>query len=57
MKNPISKKDKKKSSYRVLRGGRWSLKPGYIRAASRSYVTPSGRYVSYGLRIVRTKKE
>jgi formylglycine-generating enzyme required for sulfatase activity len=40
-------------SGRVLRGGSWSIYAQYLRAARRSYNTPSNRISSFGFRLVR----
>ena len=37
----------------VVRGGSWLYNPRYLRAALRIWGTPSGRYFSYGFRIVQ----
>ena len=58
MKNPISKKDKKKKkrSDRVFRGGGWYYEARYVRVSNRVRDEPSGRDLDLGFRIVRTKK-
>ena len=40
-------------SYRVLRGGSWSVSAQVVRSAFRSYFTPSYRYYGLGFRLVR----
>ncbi len=39
---------------RVLRGGSWGFRPGYLRAAFRSRVTTGGRSYGFGFRVART---
>ena len=57
MKNPIKGKHKKKSTYRVVRGGCWRNSAQFLRVAGRSGVGPSGRNRNLGFRIVRSKDE
>ena len=38
--------------YRVCRGGSWGLYPTHCRSANRGGGTPSGRFYSYGFRVV-----
>jgi formylglycine-generating enzyme required for sulfatase activity len=40
-------------SYRVLRGGGWSISAGYCRAAYRSGYSPSSTPYDFGFRAVR----
>ena len=40
-------------SYRVIRGGYWGFLASSCRSAYRTYRNPTGRYCSYGFRIVR----
>ena len=53
VKNPIFQS----SSYRLFRGGYWSLYPYYLRPAWRNYDPPSGRGNYVGFRIFRTQVE
>ena len=57
MKNPIKKKDKKKGSFRVHRGGSWDHNPDIMRAAHRNSSRPSYRRYYLGFRIARSKDE
>jgi formylglycine-generating enzyme required for sulfatase activity len=38
---------------RVLRGGAWNGKPGYLRSASRSWLSTGGRFTDSGFRVAR----
>jgi formylglycine-generating enzyme required for sulfatase activity len=38
---------------RVLRGGKWTSAPDYIRSAHRSFFAPNGSYAGTGFRVVR----
>jgi formylglycine-generating enzyme required for sulfatase activity/predicted Ser/Thr protein kinase len=40
-------------SYRVLRGGGWSINAGGCRVSNRHYFSPDFRYYGYGFRLVR----
>jgi formylglycine-generating enzyme required for sulfatase activity len=39
---------------RVLRGSAWNGKPGYLRSASRSWLSTGGRFTDSGFRVART---
>ena len=41
-------------SYRVVRGGYWSIYASYCRSANRPGISPGNRYDFLGLRLVRT---
>ena len=41
-------------TYRVLRGGSWNRKSGYIRSANRDRANPDGRKYNTGFRVART---
>ncbi len=42
-------------SYRVLRGGSWSLNPEYCRVAPRDFSDPAYRSINVGFRLARTR--
>jgi formylglycine-generating enzyme required for sulfatase activity len=41
-------------SFRVRRGGSWSVAPRYLRSANRNHVGPEGRANDVGFRVART---
>ena len=43
------------SSYRVIRGGNWSVNAQSLRSANRNYDYLGGMYLYVGLRLVRTR--
>ena len=52
-----TEKTPKKRSYRVLRGGGWSLDPQYARVAIRSNDAPGYRGNALGVRLVEVLDE
>ncbi len=49
--DPVNK-DHGDKTYRVCRGGSWGLYPTHCRSANRGGGTPTGRFYSYGFRVV-----
>ena len=49
--NPINR-DYGDKKYRICRGGSWGLYPTHCRSANRGGGTPTGRFYSYGFRVV-----
>ena len=49
--NPANR-DYGEKKYRVCRGGSWGLYPTHCRSANRGGGTPTGRFYSYGFRVV-----
>ena len=59
MKNPVSdeKEDKKGNiSWRVVRGGSWSISSSNTIVTERNIYAPTNRFSDMGFRIVRNKK-
>jgi formylglycine-generating enzyme required for sulfatase activity len=48
---------KRKSSYRIVRGGGWLYSPDNLLSNHRDGISPGNRSDSVGLRLVRTSKE
>ena len=49
--NPVNS-DSGDKTYRVCRGGSWGLYPTHCRSANRGGGTPTGKFYSYGFRVV-----
>jgi len=49
--DPLNK-DKGDKTYRLCRGGSWGLYPTHCRSANRGGGTPTGKFYSYGFRVV-----